>query len=208
MKINSEDLAYWFFRLNGFLTIPNFVVHQERRGQNGTDVDILGVRFPYRAELFESPMTDYCEFRKITSRPYIAIAEVKTRNCALNGPWTNQECKNMTRVLRAIGMLPLEDVDNAASMLYKFGYFKTTEYYISLICVGEIKSSEVEKGYPLVPQILWSDIKKFIFERFKSYRNQKSYHPQWDENGQNLWDLYDKNRVDRETFCNSIELIS
>ena len=70
MKIKTDDLAYWFFRLNGFLSIVNFVVHKDTRSEaGGTDADILGVRFPYRAELFERPMPDYREFTKLRVVP-------------------------------------------------------------------------------------------------------------------------------------------
>ena len=50
MDIHPEKLAYWYLRLNGFLTIPNFVVHPDNGSNQKTDIDILGVRFPYRAE--------------------------------------------------------------------------------------------------------------------------------------------------------------
>ena len=54
--IDPEKVAYWYFRLNGFLQIENFVVHPERRGGQRTDADLLAVRFPYRAErLFDDP---------------------------------------------------------------------------------------------------------------------------------------------------------
>jgi hypothetical protein len=75
IKIKSEKLTYWYFRLNGFLTIPNFVVHPDRGREQGTDVDILGVRFPYRAELLENPMSDD-EVFTTKDKPYIVIAEV------------------------------------------------------------------------------------------------------------------------------------
>jgi len=129
MTISTEALAYWFFRLNGFLTIVNFVVHVEKRGKTGTDVDILGVRFPYRAELFHRPMSDYKEFTKITARPFIAIAEVKRGQCNLNGPWTDREKRNMDRVLRAIGAIPSEDTDDVADALYSEGFFKSPDYW-------------------------------------------------------------------------------
>jgi len=29
LRIDPEDLAYWYFRLNGFLAIKNFVVHPD-----------------------------------------------------------------------------------------------------------------------------------------------------------------------------------
>src|SRR5207247_1712113 len=48
----SQDIAYWFLRLNGFFTIANFVIHPRlRHGSAQTDGDLLAVRFPDRAEL-------------------------------------------------------------------------------------------------------------------------------------------------------------
>ena len=40
-----------------------------------------------------------------------------------------------------------------------------------------------------MPQILWPEVKEFIWDRFRRYRNQKSGHLQWDEVGKGLWDL-------------------
>lgn len=57
-KIHPEKLAYWYFRLNGCLTIENFVVHPDwRRGQQ-TEIDLIAVRFPHRAELLNKSMID------------------------------------------------------------------------------------------------------------------------------------------------------
>ncbi len=47
--IKYEQLGYWYLRLNGFLTIPNFVVHPDVGHNQETDVDILGVRFPLQS---------------------------------------------------------------------------------------------------------------------------------------------------------------
>jgi len=38
--LNPEDVAYWFFRINGCSTITNFVVHPDQRGSQRTDVDL------------------------------------------------------------------------------------------------------------------------------------------------------------------------
>jgi hypothetical protein len=55
-RLDPERVAYWYFRLNGFFQIENFVVHPERRGSQRTDADLLAVRFPHRAErLFDDP---------------------------------------------------------------------------------------------------------------------------------------------------------
>src|SRR2546421_2682459 len=58
VEIKSEQLAYWYLRLNGFLSIPNFVVHPDEGRRQRTDVDLLAVRFPYRSENLRRPMRD------------------------------------------------------------------------------------------------------------------------------------------------------
>jgi hypothetical protein len=49
-----EEIAYWYFRLNGFLTIPSFVLYPVQRGPQRTDADLLGVRFPHRGEFADT----------------------------------------------------------------------------------------------------------------------------------------------------------
>lgn len=117
-QINPENLAYWYFRLNGFFTITNFIVHPEMGIGQRTDVDIFGVRFPYRQELLYSPMEDEFIFTRF-QKPYIIIAEVKTDRCSLNGPWTNSHLGNMQRVLRSFGALCPDNIDAIADQLYR-----------------------------------------------------------------------------------------
>ena len=206
MQIKTDALSYWFFRLNGFLTSVNFVVHTERRGEAGTDVDLLGVRFPYRAELFGRTMTDHREFTKITTRPYIAIVEVKRGLCDLNGPWTTIERRIVDRILRAVGVLPIEDVQTVAESIYSDGFFMNCAIYVSLVCVGEEKNPEIHRRYPSVPQILWPDILSFIFIRFRKYQKVKSWHQHWDPDGQKLWDCFEAARGDEKKFIRAIEI--
>jgi hypothetical protein len=58
LPLNSESLTYWYFRLNGFFTIPNFVVHPDRGSKQRTEVDVFGIRLPNRHELLANPMED------------------------------------------------------------------------------------------------------------------------------------------------------
>jgi hypothetical protein len=58
VRIRDSDLAYWYLRLNGFLTIPNFVLHPETGGSQRTEVDVIGVRFPHRSELSVASFQD------------------------------------------------------------------------------------------------------------------------------------------------------
>ena len=192
MQIQSEQLAYWYFRLNGFLNIPNFVVHPDTGDRQCTDVDLLGVRFPYREELFHNPtpMRDDGVFTRLQLREktHIVLAEVKTGLCSLNGPWTNREGKNMQRVLRAVGMLPPQEVETAAAALYECGIYSNQLYQVSLFCLGKEENQKVANDYPEVLQITWEHTLKFIYRRFRDYRRQKTSHPQWDDSGQLLWD--------------------
>jgi hypothetical protein len=107
-SLDPEKLAYWYFRLNGFFQIENFVVHPEQRGGQRTDADLLAVRFPFRAErLFDDPndiMVDDVQRLALSDDLIdVVIAEVKTNQpCTLNGPWTLQDRQNVHRVLAAI----------------------------------------------------------------------------------------------------------
>src|SRR6476661_7318065 len=96
-NLDPEKVAYWYFRLNGFLQIENFVVHPGRRGAQRTDADLLAVRFPYRAErLFDDPNDVMADDEHLLALSHdqidVLIVEVKTNQpCTLNGPWTRQE---------------------------------------------------------------------------------------------------------------------
>lgn len=203
--IRSDKLAYWYFRLNGFLTIPNFVVHPEWTGRQRTEVDILGVRFPHRAELLQNPMIDDEVFTKIKGKPYIIIAEVKKETCNLNGPWVRREAQNMNRVLKAIGAFKDEIIDEVARKLYEEGVYENELYYVSLFCVGRRENSDLQGKFKKVPQVIWDDILKFIYNRFKRYEGQKHDHRQWDSTGHELWKAFRASKDENE-FTNKIRV--
>jgi len=194
ITIESEHLAYWYLRFNGFLCAANFIVHPDFGGEQRTDVDIIGVRFPHRAELLNNSMKDdkpFCEIDK----PYIIIAEVKKRECNLNGPWVLPERQNMQRVLRAIGAIPYDEIDQASESIYKTGVFSNSFYYISLCCFGESFNQVISDQLSLVPQKLWDEVLSFIYERFSLYHCQKASHGQWELRGRELWKCFDSSRT-------------
>ncbi|MEI7988650.1 MAG: hypothetical protein WCI88_06395 [Chloroflexota bacterium] len=185
--INPEDIACWFFRINGCSTIPNFIVHPDRRGSQRTDVDVLAVRFPFRAELLTSnnPMKDHPIFdsdKKID----IILAEVKHEQCRLNGPWTDPQSKNMHRVLYALGAFPFDQVAEIADSLYRNGVYQNDLYRVRLFAVGKTTNPEI---CPTAVQLLWDDILSFIFDRFHEYHIQKAQHEQWNIIGGSLYNL-------------------
>lgn len=184
--LKAEQLAYWYLRLNGFLTVTNFIIHPDEGSDQKTDVDVLGIRFPHRAELLLKPMTDHHTITHITTKPLIVIAEVKKERCDLNGPWTKPELRNMQRVLRVLGVFRDQEVDSVAARLYSDGVHDG-DCYTSLLCLGGCRNGAIAHRFPNVPQILWGDILSFIYRRFAEYRTQKANHRQWDSSGRLLW---------------------
>jgi len=205
--ISAEALAYWYLRLNGFLTIQNFVVHPDTGRNQGTDVDVLGVRFPYRAENLLKPMRDDEGFSQYQDRPLFVIAEVTTQPCKLNGPWTNPAQRNMLRVLRAIGAFSTHHAPSVAAALYEHGLFENEKYSVSLLCIGREKSQTVAEQYPKVPQLTLDHLAGFIYVRFREYRRQKVAHSQWDQDGHRLWDLADRSST-FEGFFSELSIVA
>ena len=185
-NLNPEEISNWFFRLNGCMSIPNFIVHPDRgRGSQRTDVDVLAVRFPYRAELLTSgePMQDHYVFNS-NNQIDIILAEVKHGLCRLNGPWTNPPDENMHHVLHAIGAFEADNVPEVAESLYENGQYNNEHFRVRLFAIGSMINDEILPG---AVQLTWDDLLTFIHARFNLYRNQKSQHNQWDPTGRTLF---------------------
>jgi len=192
-KFESEKLANWYFRLNGFFTIPNFVVHPEiGRGQR-TDIDVLGVRFPNRKEIFkmEDHNTPICSSELIS----IVLAEVKLDVCRINQAWRSRDKGNYERVLRAIGLFKEAGVNAVANQLYENGHYSDKSCQVSLVCIGKRTNHNIRRKYNKILQLTWEEILRFIYGRSSEFRNQKSSHGQWEEIAKELWDcsIYSKN---------------
>lgn len=192
-----EDVAYWFFRLNGCLTIQNFLVHPDQKGPARTDADLLALRFPWRRE---QDMRDHRLFED-RDLPSLLLVEVKSGGaCKLNGPWTDPEAGNLGRILSAVGCYEQAEIEKVADALYRRGAYRGGSVDASLIAVAEYGSEELKRISPLSQQLLWDEILRFIFERFQRYRTQKANHPQWDSAGQLLYELAKDARRDVDLF--------
>lgn len=202
-----DSVAYWYFRLNGFFQFENFVVHPEKKrdGQR-TEADILGVRFPFRAErLIDEPrnvMKDDAEKLGLSQNKIeVVIAEVKRNEpCKLNGPWTDKSRKNIQRVLAAMGCLHHDRLEMAAEDLYTVGVHESDPLLrVRLIAIGREVSREPNTMLPQVTQLVWNDILAFIWRRFKQHKGQKRDVNQWNEPGKRIKRLADDS-TDEDTF--------
>ena len=202
--LNPEKVSYWYFRLNGFLQIENFVVHPRTRGSQRTDADLLAVRFPFRAErLFDDLNTimedDNQQLDLSQNQIDVVIAEVKTNQpCTLNGPWTQPHRQNVHRILAAIGCLPHQQIDTAADDIYRAGLYCSDALRIRLVAVGREQSDIIAADYPAVTQLVWIEMLDFIWDRLHRYKRQKTQVDQWDVSGRNIKQLADS--CGREDF--------
>jgi hypothetical protein len=180
---SPERLAYWYFRLNGFLTTENFVVHPEHGSDVRTDADLLAIRFRNRVENSSIPMPDDPRISECSTLVNMILAEVKRGACALNGPWTNRDKCNMQRVLGAVGCVQESLVEAVANSLYESGMWQGDSVTLRLFALGESKSELI---VPQTQQITWSEVIDFCIGRFEQYRLQKSAVGQWTKDGRQL----------------------
>ena len=204
--IDSEKLAYWYFRLNGFLTIKNFVVHPNSGSQQETEIDIIAARFPYRTELPENehPMQDdECLIFK-PNKIRIVLAEVKARRCRVNPAWINPDKENMPQIISALGPFKGETVMPVSDEIYKHGYYEDNNFLLSLCCLGQEENLNIRDQFPKVLQLTWNHVLSFIYDRFNKYEIYKRQHQQWDSTGQKLFKHFQK--CDRNEFFETIKI--
>ena len=181
MQINSENLAYWYFRLNGFLGHKNFLIHKRLRDPNhATEVDFLGVRFMHRRELnddnYSEHMVDDMDSNLFKYFPqnkiFICLAEVKRGQPQINPSWI-ENYVSLERILLAVGCMSKKYIPKMIRRLRKYGYCNMHRYYISFIAIG---SSEYKHNIPYdkIPIINWTEVLTFIYNRFKNHRTVKS----------------------------------
>jgi hypothetical protein len=189
-----DRLAYWYFRLNGFLTTENFVIHPERGHDQRTDADVLALRFTDRVEGGKNaPLGDDPVVAECATPINVVIAEVKRGRCGLNGPWTNPEAGNMREVLRAIGCVPFVKLGDASSALFSGGSWSHGPVSIRLFALGEYPDEQLP--LPQEQQIAWEHVIMFVLERFRGYRNRKSAVGQWADDGKKLQEAAVRNDI-------------
>jgi hypothetical protein len=206
LMLRAEDLGYWYLRLNGCFTIPNFVVHPDSGSNQKTDIDVLAARFPFRGD--ELPgMKDDAFFESCRTQTLVLLAEIKNSRCSLNRSWINPDSDALDRVLRAAGMFPKHKVVHVAGALRKSGQFRSSQLYrVSFLAIGGEIDEDLQTQYPDMPQILWPQVLAFIHKRFRAFRPQKRSHPQWDKLAQQLWDQADS-EVDSAKFVASVRVV-
>jgi hypothetical protein len=178
----AEEVANWYFRLNGFLQIPGFVLHSEVRRQQISDADILGVRFPFSHEtLHEVRMTDdrWISQSTLPGQVLFVIGEVKVGKCGVNGPWTDRTRGGMEKVIRRIGFAPDEMTQAIADSLYNQLVWQNDDFAVQYVAIGASSNHELSTRFRKLKQLVWPEIAAFLFERFGGFGPIKGVPTQW-----------------------------
>ncbi|WP_157463701.1 hypothetical protein [Deinococcus pimensis] len=184
----GEQLASWYLRLNGFLPMPNFVLH--RQGETDipdnryhSDIDLLAIRFPYVYEEIGGRARDWDQetlsLLLSDEKPSGVIVEVKTsEEC---DPWTRQSW--IERSIQRLGMLPLNETTAAARHLHRERSSRTTRptapvpYENHQAIISTLLVCPRGREHVLRPRytkvVSLEHCEEFIIERILRYRDPK-----------------------------------
>jgi hypothetical protein len=200
----AERVAQWYFRLNGFLLIPSFVVHPDKRQAFAeTDVDVLGVRFPYSTErIGDRTMDDDPHLVQLANGQQVLFVMVEVKadgGCRLNGPWKDPEKGNMHCGIRRLGFARESDIAKIADAMYQSLRWEDELHVLQYVCIGEVESPDSQRRWPSLKQITWDHISEFFFERFARFPEKlptgESVHRQWPDFGRQFGSNFNRNKI-------------
>ncbi len=172
MMDNIEQLVHLYLRLNGFFTIANYLVHNPKEW---TDVDVYGVRFPYKSESVEGDrLADDDSLQLSDAKIEVILAEIGRSKADFNDSWHKTE--RMKYVLDFLGFFDSDDQKRLASeTLARLEAFENDRIRIRpFLFSGQIGMSAGPSCLPL------ADVLRFIENRFRKAERYKRYRPVWE----------------------------
>ncbi len=192
----AEEVAEWYFRINGFFLIPGFIVHPDTPcAKPRTEADLLGIRLKDSTEgIWRAGASHH--FRRGTNRTsmsddriltssalvgtvkhhLVAMVEVKAGLCAINGPWSDRMVRdrergksNMERALGRVGFGNREEISRAADSMYEALRYEGNNFVVQYFTVGRRVSDDLKNKYPKLVQISFDHVGEFLLERFSNF---------------------------------------
>jgi len=184
-------------RLNGFFTLPNFILHADVGSPQRTEFDTIAVRFPYRAELHDSP-TPLSDLGSLIGSPTLAqcvLVDATTATCKLSSAW--EDLGNLTAWMQAIGILRESEWTNAAQSLRDARKHVADGFEFRFIAIGQKTNKHLHGA---VQQYSWAEVLHWIFGRMNAYEEQKRHNSQWPSIGRLLYRTAIKNASTPDVF--------
>jgi len=145
--LTDERLAYWYLRLNGFLALPNVMIHPEVGKNPKGEIEVLGVRFPHQSELLINFMRADERFSR-TDMPLIVFGEATKGRAKVNRTWLAPSERNMERILRIVGAYPVQKTSEIAAALYQDGYFADEKHCLRVLPLDRASTAIWLKIWP------------------------------------------------------------
>lgn len=183
MKNYAEQLAYLFFRLNGFFLIDNYVSHaSETEHGSHADSDLLAIRPPYVNEIIGlNDNKDIENFLGVSfsSNKWVAIiCEVKAGDTIV----ANLNNGKIKSCLRRIGVLSSDVFDKAIEELKSKDSYSTGDVTIIKVLVSRVHQRNVKKYKHLSTE----QIITFIRNRVKKFPEKSKA---WNHYGSEIMQL-------------------
>jgi len=167
----AEEITYWFYRLNGYFLIRNFVIHNipENRLTSGSDVDILAIRFPYvREEVggqegdWHPTILEFIEGNTISA----LIIEVKSGNYNAENLFLREDIEYLVPRFGCFSDLSIDDYNNIE---VNSNYLKQPEN----VRISKILAATNTTASERFHSISIDEMKTFIRSRINRYGRQK-----------------------------------
>jgi hypothetical protein len=201
----TEELVEWYLRLNGYFIIPNYILHPLMPcGSQRTEIDLLGVRFPYQSEVVcnsEGKRLPMENDAKLIDNQFVdcLIVSVKGAESEAEVNRKIKDFQNLKDVIKRFGFVESEDeiVDVAKELLREKKAVRGQFQIRFLGIAGKYNR------YSKTKQIILKEIVEFILMRFRAYYGHKADTEQWTGIGKEM--LKNCFMVPEE-FLKSIEL--
>lgn len=180
MKNYGEELAYWYFRLNGFIPMSDFVLHRvEREGDEAipsSDCDLLAIRFPHVFEDVGGQPDDWdgeflTELGFTGSEVLAAFVQVKTGRCQDREIRTYFDTHLDKMVLR-MGRWTAPKARQIAVQLRTVPALRKFNYVLSKVAVVH-RTPRRREGAILWKEFELERIVQFLHRRMLKYANAK-----------------------------------
>jgi hypothetical protein len=179
----GETLAYWYFRLNGFFPLPNFVLHRDPQTiEHSSDADILAIRFPFVHEIVGGQEADWDRemFRQwgldLSTQTIGFIVEVKTGRNSEEYRENIRQSFNLERLIYSVqrlGFYPHEAVREIACQLLNAPiYIDDGRHFVLAKLLVAINFPRDDQIPPSLKLSL-DNAENFILSRIAKYRRQK-----------------------------------
>ncbi len=175
----SENLAYWYLRLNGFFPLRDFVLHRDGETiHDSADCDLLAIWFPYVYEQIGGQENDWDSARfgewglRLEQQTIGLIVEVKTGR---DKPRLRENIKRsftserLLVAVRRLGFWSSVDANDVARKLSTVALYRDP---IQPLAVAKLLITDYALGNDSIPpclQLALTDIEEFLFVRADKY---------------------------------------